>query len=192
MSNQSSFLIVLFKYIFMKEIWKDVPWYEWNYQVSNLWQVKSLKLWKERILKPSDNSHWYLILHLYKNKKAICKKVHRLVLLWFKWDSKLHCNHKNWDRTDNRLINLEYCTRSENERHKFHTLWYRWSNFWKYGINSNGRTVKVDQYDLDKNFIKTWDSISDVYRELDIIPWNISKVCKWERRKAGNFIWKYT
>ena len=47
--------------------------------------------------------------------------VHRLVCKYFFGDSNLEVNHKNGDKTDNRLENLEYCTRSENQKHAFAT-----------------------------------------------------------------------
>lgn len=58
----------------------------------------------------------------------------------------------------------------------------------KQGIN-HPRSMKVNQYDLNNNFIKTWDSITEASKSLKIK--NIIKCCKNERKKAGGFIWKY-
>ena len=50
----------------------------------------------------------------------------------------------------------------------------------------------VLQYDLNNNFIKQWNSIADVERELNITHCNIVACLKNRRNNAGGFIWKYT
>ena len=49
------------------EIFKDIVWYEWLYQISNKGNVKSLRYWKKRILKPALNPHWYYRVSLTDN-----------------------------------------------------------------------------------------------------------------------------
>ena len=106
----------------MQEIFKDIPGYEGRYQVSNKGRVKSFgndKHRKEKILKPIKTKLGYLIIGFYKNDKYRRFRIHRLVLSTFIGKSSLDCNHKNGIKTDNRLENLEYCTRSENIIHAF-------------------------------------------------------------------------
>ena len=103
-----------------KEIWKDIPNYEGMYQVSNLGRVKSLKFGKERILKGSS-AREYRLISLCKDQSTKLRYVHRIVMLAFVGKSDLEVNHKNGIKTDNRLENLEYCTRSENIKHAFDT-----------------------------------------------------------------------
>lgn len=50
---------------------------------------------------------------------------------------------------------------------------------------------KVDQYDLDGNFIKTWESISSIEKELDIKGTHISRVCRGKRKTTGGYVFKY-
>lgn len=50
---------------------------------------------------------------------------------------------------------------------------------------------KVIQFTKEGNFIREWDSISDVYRDLKIIPTNITAVCRGRAKSAGGFKWKY-
>lgn len=119
------------------EIWKDIHWYEWLYQVSNLWKVKSLnrevnntrwkRLIKERILKTWNNWKWYLFVNLSINNKTKQFYIHYLVTVLFLWERvKWYVvNHKDWCKNNNKISNLEYCTYSENEKHKYHTLWYK-------------------------------------------------------------------
>jgi hypothetical protein len=102
-----------------KEIWKDVPNYEGHYQVSNLGRVKSLKSGKDKILKPKGNGRGYLQVGLRKEGERKFFLIHRLVMLLFVGESDLEVNHKNGIKADNRLENLEYCTRSENMTHAY-------------------------------------------------------------------------
>jgi len=113
------------------ETWKDIPWYEWLYQVNKKWHIKALPKYfrrKVRILKPDIDKDWYLKVKLTINKQKKSFFIHRLVLITFIWHSDLVCNHKNWIKDDNRLENLEWCTISENQKHKFRVLWYK-NNF---------------------------------------------------------------
>jgi hypothetical protein len=94
---------------------------------------------------------------------------------------------------------LEWCTASENLKHS----WKNWlhkmtknhislsNNFskWKFW-KLHHRAKKVNQYDLDWNFIKTWDSIRDVERELKINNSHISSCCNWKKKTAWWFTWK--
>jgi len=117
----------------MKEIWKDIKGYEGIYQVSNLGRIKSLEreipwnrwpgfrvILNEKILKPGL-CRGYSRVTLSKNKQKNEFQVHRLVLEAFvePCQDGLEANHKNFDRSDNRVENLEWVTRSENIKHSF-------------------------------------------------------------------------
>ena len=185
------------------EIWKDVTWYEWLYQISDLGRVKSLRnnKWNYRvkILKIYNNMHWYSFIILcdeQKQKKTIC--IHRLVAQAFieNPDKKRTVNHKNGVRTDNKVQNLEWMTSKENNKHKFDVLWYKnifQTNHPRYNLGKIWKlhhwAKKINQYTINWEFIKTWNSVADITRESLI--WNISRVCLWKRKTAGWFIWKY-
>lgn len=55
----------------------------------------------------------------------------------------------------------------------------------------NLRSKKVNQYDINGNFIKTWYSMADVQRELDIGTGCISMCCQGKRNMAYGFKWEY-
>lgn len=93
------------------EVRKEIPWYEWKYMASSSWSIRSIQ--KNKIMKPCITYKWYLYIR-HKQKKL---RVHRLVISAFKWCSDLHVNHKNCDKTDNNIENLEYCTIKENNEH---------------------------------------------------------------------------
>ena len=108
-----------------KEIWKDIKGYEGLYQVSNLGRFKSLPrtTTKGGILKiyiNSRNKYGYVCLCKENIKKSL--RTHRIVLETFspvKDMDQLQVNHINGIKTDNRLINLEWVTQSENMKHAF-------------------------------------------------------------------------
>ncbi len=110
------------------EIWKDVPWYEWKYQISNLWNVKSLnfnKSKKEKLLKLIISFKWYYVVWLH-NKTQKMVSVHRLISLCF-IPNPLdfpHINHIDWNKLNNSIENLEWCTASENQKHAYR-IWLR-------------------------------------------------------------------
>lgn len=120
----------------MEEVWRDIRDYEGLYQVSNLGNVRSLTKETTRIYKngkvitykrkgknlklPLDTSG-YPRIALYKEKKSTYVFVHRLVAQTFleNEDPSLYIqvNHKDGVKTNNRVDNLEWCTRSENLQH---------------------------------------------------------------------------
>lgn len=107
------------------ERWKFVPGYEGLYEVSDQGKVRSLpRQGKYRVYGGKTRRlvlrNGYPALTLSKDNVSQTRYVHRLVLLAFVGGSpsKLHCtNHKNGNRTDNHLENLEWTTYSENSKH---------------------------------------------------------------------------
>ena len=61
----------------------------------------------------------------------------------------------------------------------------------KPALKKRQTNVLVDQYDLNNNYIKTWNSIKEAEETLNIAHSHISAVCRGKRNTAGNFIWKY-
>lgn len=111
------------------ETFKTIRWFE-NYQVSDLWRVKSLnyrRTWKEQLLKPRVDKDWYMQVWLCLFWKQSNFQVHRLVGYAFldNVNNKEQINHKNWFKYDNNIENLEWCTQSENMQHRYKTLWQK-------------------------------------------------------------------
>lgn len=105
----------------MKEIWKDIPGYEGLYQASNLGQIKRLSRKyapKEKVLKP-QRRNGYLSICLTKNKDKSTHNIHRLITKTFIGESDLIVNHKDGNKHNNNIENLEYCTSRDNCRHVF-------------------------------------------------------------------------
>ena len=176
----------------MSEIWKDIPWYEWKYQVSNKWNVMSMSyIWsgKPKVLLLNKTRKWYLQVKLSNKIKKTCF-VHSVVMLAFVWPRPewMQINHKNWIKTDNSIENLEYCTQSENEKHSYSVLWktrfrLKWGN--------SKSSVKVAQYTKDMKFIQEFSSVAEA-REFVKDRWNhIWQACNWKRKFVKWFAWRY-
>ena len=169
----------------MKEIWKPIIGYENLYQVSNLGKIKSLK--RNIILKPSHNRKGYLQIILYKNKNKKVGRIHRLVAEAFIPNplNKPQVNHIDGNKANNCIYNLEWCTNSENQKHAFK------NNLQTNKGNNNPRIRKVNQYDLQGNFIKTWNSIYDIVKELNIDRSTVWRSCIGKYKQGKGYIWKY-
>ena len=105
----------------MIEEWRSIKDYE-DYKVSNLGRVKSLKFGKEKILKKGLSGNGYHIVNLCDVGLVKARKVHQLVAVAFlnhKPDGyKLVVNHKDFNRTNNNVSNLEIVSARENSNRK--------------------------------------------------------------------------
>lgn len=108
------------------EEWRDIPGYEGIYQVSNLGKVRSLtrKVWNYtkpgRILKPHKKPNGYFYVGLRNgNMSEKHAYIHRIVAMVFipNPDNLPEVNHKNFDKSDNRVENLEWTTSQGNKAH---------------------------------------------------------------------------
>lgn len=167
-----------------KEIWKDVVGHEGLYQVSNLGRVKSLPrngtILTEKIIKPHLLKSGYLQVELSKNNKMHGYRVHRLVAESFVLnpEQKECVNHIDGDKTNNKVENLEWVTRSENQLHAIYAI-------------KTQKTRPVVQRDKNGRFIKRWDCIATASRALGIRGDSIVRNCRGRRKSTGGFIWSY-
>lgn len=190
----------------MKEIWKDIKGYEGLYQISSFGNVKSLD--RYIINKNGDKQYFpgkyltqgisdnYLKVILSKNNKQRTFRVHILVARAFipNPENKPEVNHIDGNKKNNKVNNLEWNTRSENEFHAYRNGLAKPSNKQKQAVVKYAKenySKKVVQYSLNGEFIKEWNSMHDVWRELGIRPSYICRCCKGLRNQTYGYIWKY-
>lgn len=173
-----------------KEIWAPVHGYEKFYEVSNFGRIKSLPreihckngtyyIKPGRIRKPVLNKqNGYNMLFLTDGVKKKCLYVHRIVAAEFcenpgNFD---FVNHKNENKTDNRSVNLEWCTK-------------------KYNNNYNGKaqrcSKKISQLSLDGTFLKSYINAREANKATGVQYKNISAACRGKRKSAGGYIWRF-
>ena len=186
-----------------EEIWKDIGGFEGIYQVSNFGNVRSLDrvisrrncspyLCKGRMLKQSINMGGYAWIRLSNGAQSKLCRIHRLVAEAFIPNTNNYpvVNHKDENKLNNNVGNLEWCTYSYNTTY---------SNSMRTKINtrnknqSHGCEKKVYQYNLSGELVKTWNSLMDVSRKLHL-PWgNIANCCRNTkyRHTAYGYKWSY-
>lgn len=164
-----------------EEVWKDLPtdMKLSKYQVSSLGRLKNKS--KDYIFNPNPGKDGYIGSTFVTNDNSKQRYLfHVLLAKTFieNPENKPTVNHINTNKSDNRVINLEWATHSEQNK-AINNLPYK----------SRGKSI--NQYDLNNNFIKKWDKAIDAETELKINRKNILKVLKGERKQSVGFIWKY-
>ena len=130
---------------------KDVVGYEGLYAVTSCGKVWSYR--NEKFLKPRDNGNGYLFVNLYKNGGYKPKQIHRLVAEAYipNPDNLPQVNHKDENKANNCLQNLEWCDAKYNSN---------------YGTRNEKIKKPILQFDLDGNLIREWECAYDVGKEV--------------------------
>ena len=177
------------------ETWKDVPGYAGLYQVSDLGRVRSLgrecrsknnskQTKRTRILTQEVTIHGYCRVRLYDAEgNAKHYAVHRLVMSAFVGEQEKDVNHIDEIKTDNRLVNLEYCTRKYNCN-------YGTRNARASEILKGKHTRPVIQLDKNGNALKEYPSRTVAEQETGIDARHIGSVCGGTRKTAGGYKWR--
>ena len=164
-------------------IWKEISGYDGLYEVSDTGLVRSLKFGKTRILKPRKRRDGYLSVMLCKDSKYKIMFVHRLVASAFIPNPQNldTVNHKNEDKHNNNISNLEWMTLADNQN---------------YGTRNKriaeAHSKQVQQLDKKTGeLLATFPSIQEAERQTGIADSNICSCCRGKLKSAGGYRWSY-
>lgn len=172
----------------MQEIWKDIPGFVGLYQVSNLGNIKSfVKSTKHQnqshLLKQYVNNSGYRYVQLYLEKgKRKHFLVHKLVAMAFleNPNNYLCVNHKDENKLNNCVDNLEYCT-------------YQYNN--AYGTAKIrtfiSKSKPVQQLTLDGVWLATYHSPATAAKLLNVSRTAIIDCCNGKKDFSFGYKWQY-
>lgn len=170
--------------------WKDIPGFEGLYQVNEYGEIKTLeKKWvtgrgngrphvqPEKIIKPFLSRFGYLRVALSKNGKYKKLHVHAAVAMAFipNLENKSQVNHKDGNKVNNSVGNLEWNTPSENMKHAFDTGLHVINEKTRKAVSvrhKGGKNVNAKKV-IDIATGKIYECIKDAAEANDISVWNL-------------------
>lgn len=166
------------------ELWKDINNAS-NYEVSNYGQVRNKTtkyILKWRVCK---TGYYQVSIKLDDTGKFQNQYIHRLVAMaWLpNEDNKPSVNHKDGDKSNNRVDNLEWMTYAEQQTHRAEVL----------GKKNIGSPKKVGQYSKDGKLIQIFESVEEAAASFGKARTNIDNAIhhKKNQQTAYGYIWKY-
>lgn len=185
-----------------EEIWNNIEGFEGKYMVSSFGRVKRLSSYYRRteiILNPPLGSRGYLQIILSNNGKRKTYLVHRLVAKAFipNPNNLTQVNHKDENKQNNCVDNLEWCDSKYNINYgngikKRVRTNVKNGVYDKIGkINKKNFSKPINQYTKEGVFIKKWDCIMDIQRELGFDHRQINNCLKHRQKTAKGYVWQY-
>ena len=161
--------------------WKTINGFS-NYEISDQGEVRNKTT--KYILKGRLSKSGYLQVSIKKDEtgKFINQYIHRLVASHFlnNEENKREVNHKDGNKINNTLENLEWITSSENQKHR-HNI----------GITKTSNR-HIGMFDLDGNLIQEFNSIVEAFTILKKTSRvNIDNALQGKQKTAYGYIWKY-
>lgn len=178
------------------EEWKDIAGYDGLYQVSSFGNVKSLN-WRgtktEKVMVPKHHNRGYLQIELAKDGKCKTFLIHRLVAQAFidNPSNFPEVNHKDENKANNNLSNLEWCGRTENvhysrDLHKDDAT----TKIRRLSVPVKN-TRRILQMNRDGSSVKLWDNLVSIKHSHKWVESSIKECCEGKRKSAYGYIWCY-
>jgi len=168
----------------VNEVWMNLKNND-MYQISNqgrLWSVR-----QQRIIKSYLKGNNRIGVNIYsQNGKRVFESIHRLVALVFVSNPlcKPIVHHINCNPHDNSASNLLWCTHDEHVNlHRNLPISTR--------KKESSLRKPISQFNKQGDFIKDWNSATDIENELGIKQYLISRCCTGKRKTTNKFIWKF-
>lgn len=182
--------------VFEQKEFTPIPGYSCYFICKETTEVLSVKPRKNtkantyKILKQVNNSkdpsnNYYIVTLVDDLGRRANKSIHRLMCTTFlpNPENKAHVNHKDGNKLNNALSNLEWATEQENAQHAADTGLFTYDHCSK----------QVYQYTKDKSLLLAiFNSDADAERTTGVQKQNISKVTLGQRHHAGGFFWSRT
>lgn len=163
------------------EIWKTIE-EATNYEVSNYGNVRNSKT--GYILKGRISKSGYFQVSIAEKESGHFKNqyIHRLVAIYFinNPEGKREVNHKDGNKLNNKVENLEWVTSSENQKHRQKVLGKRKTS-----------QRRVGRFDKDHILLQEYDSILEAAESFGKSRVNIDNVLQKKQKTAYGFIWEY-
>lgn len=158
--------------------WRTVVEYD-RYEVNELGQIRHKD--RKKILTPRANRSGYMYVNFNIGGHRTNFAVHRIVANAFipNPNNYPEVNHKNLNKADNRVENLEWVNSTENKIHSYNSETRK----------SNGK--EVEQYDLNNNYIKTFPSASAAAKYMGCSIGAISNCCNGRTKTSQGYLWRF-
>lgn len=184
------------------EQWIPVKGYEDRYEVSTEGRIRSkdhyirhsaggMRLWKGKVLKPLKQNTGYMAI-MFGDRTV--RLIHRVVAMTFipNPENKKCVNHKNGNKEDNSVSNLEWATYSENEKHSYTVLKKKPNKtaLGKHG-KDNPASKPVIQYTKDGVFVREFESATQAAEIIGTSQGRISCACRGDTHTCHGFVFRY-
>lgn len=181
----------------MNEIWKDIPGYDGLYKISNLGNIQSIQFNHSNMTKPLkfyDKSGYNRVTLYNKNghRKVL---IHRIVATVFipNPSNKPIVNHKDGNKLNNCVDNLEWVTHKENVNHAINNNLRPKINCKcpRYTGKENPQSKPLLQLTMDGKVVKEWENSVIASKELNYSFASIRRCARGERNTYKGYKWAY-
>jgi len=172
------------------EQFKDIAGYEGLYQVSNTGKIKSTvgRFRDVDNLRQTSNGLGYNTVTLCKDGKRSTRNTHRLVATAFLGESPLQVNHKDGDKKNNNVDNLEWVTAKENIRHAIDKGLMRCNTI---DIAQKRRKPVIQIDPRTGGIVNRFISAHDAAKQTGFNRGNICSACRGSGWLVNGYDWKY-